>query len=863
MLIFSTFSSYSFQADSTLSIDNDIIRQEINENSSDLDTVVVFSAQDTIKFNFKEKILRLRGDSKIDYKTQSINAEVIEIYLNSSNMDSYGLQDSSGNYYGFPVFNDSGEEFAGERIKYDFKSGKGAISLGETEMEEGFYFGDKIKRVTPEIYYIQDGRYTTCDPPYYYFGSDEMKVITGDKIFLDPLIMYVEDMPIFMIPFGLFFEINKGKRSGLIVPEFFFSANRGVVIENLGYYYKGTDNWDTKLLASYFTKGGYLLENQTRWKKTNKFEGDIRLAYGRTRFNTDSPWVDAYTFMLNHNQEFNPLTRLNVDLDFKSQNFNRQTSTNLNDIVEQNVTSRASLNRNFDNGTALSVGYQRDQNIINDEYIQNANVAFSVPNFKPLRNFKFLPKWTQLSTFRYNFRAIQNNFKDLETETIYGGTDSSFVDSSFAFSFQRRIEHRPSFTINPKLGYFTISPFFNFSLNNYFRRINRRFNSETSELEEEIENGFYAEYSWNTGVSANTFLYGIIDNSKPFLGFIKPSWLGFNAFRHTYNPQLSFTFTPDQSQGDEFYGSYTNEFGNEIQYSRFALDGGGIASRNLSSSISYSDNHNFEIKVKKDSVEDENLLLLNAGFRGSYNFAADSLNFSNISMNFRNDQLKFLSMSGSANFSLYDQDRIVNQSSDNETISYNNVNRFLIDAGKGLARLTNFSINFTTSLNSKGFSSVRDFPEERQDTTDKVEPGLGDRFSRRMNMRRPEPEHFGDEEPGYEKIAIPWDIRFNLNYSLNQPNIDPESRFESLIINSTFNFSLTPTWRFSASGGYDISNKEFNRTRVGIIKDLSCWRLSIDWFPTGFNRGFLLNFGITSAQLKDLKIEKRSTRLYR
>lgn len=829
---------------------------------STIDTIIIFTAKDTIKFEFSSKTMRLRGDARIDYKDQSINSEIIEIHLDDSKLDSYGALDSNGIYYGFPIFMDAGEEFAGKQIKYDFATSKGTISLGETELEEGFYFGSKIKRVSPEIYFIQDGRYTTCDPPYYYFGADEMKVVPGDKIFLEPLYMYVEDMPIFALPFGLYLDIKRGRRSGLVVPSFFFSANRGVVIEDLGYYYAASDYWDTRLLASYYTKGGYLFENQSRWRKTNKFDGSLALAYGRTRFNTQSEWTQNYKFMLNHNQKFNPLTDLNVNLDFKSENFNRQTSTNINEIITQNVNSRASLNRRFDNGSSVSMAFSRDQNIITDEYSQNINSTYSLPNSKPLNSAKFLPDWAKNASFRYSLSALQNNYKKLEINTFEDNEGITQIDSTYDFTYQRRVEHRPNFTVNPKLGFFTLSPYVRFSANHYFRQLKRSYDSETGETSDITTNGFYTEYSWNTGVSANTTLYGMVDEAHPFLGLIKPSMLGAKAFRHTYNPSLTFSYKPDQSANKEFYDSYTDTNGREFTYSRFLLDGGGIASRNLTSSLTYSDNHNLEMKVAKDSVKDDNILLLNMGFSGSYNFAADSLKFSDISMSFRNDRLDFLSINGGASFSLYDED-IIYPETEGQALRYNRVNRFLSEAGKGFARLTRFDITFSTGFDSDGFASVKDMPEELEDSVEVEELGLGERFSRRINQNRPPALHYGDQSPGYKPISIPWKLKLNLNYSYNKPNITRETVRERIDLFANADFSISPTWRFSFSGGYDFINKDFSRTSVSIDKDLGCWNLAVDWYPTGYNRGFHLTFGLSASQLKDLKYEKRSTRLYR
>jgi lipopolysaccharide assembly outer membrane protein LptD (OstA) len=63
----------------------------------------------------------------------------------------------------------------------------------------------------------------------------------GEKLFVENLIFYVAEIPIFIFPFSLYLPLEKGRRSGLIVPSFYFSNSRGVVFQNFGYYWAASD----------------------------------------------------------------------------------------------------------------------------------------------------------------------------------------------------------------------------------------------------------------------------------------------------------------------------------------------------------------------------------------------------------------------------------------------------------------------------------------------------------------------------------------------------------------------------------------------------------------------------------------------
>ncbi|MER3328128.1 MAG: hypothetical protein RIF34_01015, partial [Candidatus Kapaibacterium sp.] len=92
-------------------------------------------------------MLRLRGGAKVDYGTDKLEAEVILFDLEKSNLDASAIQDSNGTYYGFPRYNQQENEYFAKQLTFNFKTKKGVISSGETEITEGFYFGEKIKRI--------------------------------------------------------------------------------------------------------------------------------------------------------------------------------------------------------------------------------------------------------------------------------------------------------------------------------------------------------------------------------------------------------------------------------------------------------------------------------------------------------------------------------------------------------------------------------------------------------------------------------------------------------------------------------------------------------------------------------------------
>ncbi len=845
-----------------------IINEKVKK--SGLDTIVNYQSKDSIRFNIKSQSMRLRGEAQVNFKKQKLAAEIIELDFKSSLLYAKSTKDTNNKLYGFPKFNDSGEQFVGQEIKYNFKTNQGTISLGETEMGEGFYFGERIKRISQTELFVENGFYTTCNhpEPHYHFGSPKMKIIAQDRIFLDPLIMYVEDIPVFILPFGLFFPSKGGKQSGLMVPTFSFSNSRGVVFQNLGFYWAISDYMDAQFTTDLYTKGGFMLKNTTRYKLLNQYDGNFNIEWGQTRNNVDEDYATNFKFGLRHNQSLTPDEKITANLDFRSSNFNRNTQTNQMDYQTQSVRSAASYSKSFDNRSTLSISYDRNQNIINDTYDQSLPLSYSFPSTKIFNSFTDAPKWIRDIQFNYRFSASYSDntslsFKSHTIKDTITNKDSLYIDTLTNFRSKYRIEHSPSISISPKLGFFTVTPSISFGANNYIRKINKVFNPIDSTISVDTINGFYADYRASFGLGLSTTIYGDIDDKRPILFLIKPSSLGIKAFRHIYKPNFSFSYTPDQSSENlGFYGYYNDEQNRSIQYSRFELDGGGIASSRLSSRISYSDLNSLMIKVKESDTSDIALEILNFSLGTGYDFAKDSFQLDDIRLTMRSPALKLFDMNMNATFTPYDEIVTYKTNSNGEKEAvYQKINSYIAENKSAWVRMTSFNLSISTRFSSDG--SVLNPSATSLTGTNNDSIGIGERFSKRINYSEQEDDIYGCLNPGWTEINMPWSIGLDLTYAYSQYSINPSSKNETLSLRMNANVQITETWRLSASGNYDFINNEIGVPQLNFTKDMHCWDFTFNWIPTGGNAGFYLRFGIKASQLQDLKIEKQDNPLLR
>jgi len=821
---------------------------KITKNKSGLDSIVYFSANDTIVFDINSKVLRLRGNSKLRYRSQFLESEVIELYFKESTLRAEPAIGQDNKQFGFPKFTDKSESFVGEKIKYNFKTNQGLITLAETEIGDGYYQGAKIKRVSENELFVKDGAYTTCDAPHphFYFGSPEMKVVMQDRIFLDPIIFYVQDLPIFILPIGLFFPSKTGRQSGIIIPSFFLSTSRGVQLNDIGLYLALSDYYDTKFTVDFFSKGGYTLKNFTQWVKRDEFSGNLNLQYGKTRFNPDDEYTQNWRVDVRHNHTLTPTEKISANLSFSTPDFNRNTSWNLANRVVQDIRSDAYYNNQFDNGSSLSLSYSRSQNIINNTYNETPSISFSIPQWNFLKPYVSSTNWLKDFSFTYSGSAQYNTIKSIETKPVIVNDSVVRYDSTFKYTYSSRISHSPRISLSlPKLSYFSITPSFSFSFNNYFRRLKRNVNLDDSTITDNLERGFFTEYTYNLGLNVSTRLYGIL----------QPNILGIRALRHTLQPNIGWSYSPDLSAEKlGFYGYYNDpRSNNRVRYSKFEPDGGGLASSRLSNSLTYSLANSFGAKIiQGDTLDDLTVEFLTFNLNGFYNFAADSLRASDLNLSFYTPSFANINFNGSAAFTLYDEERDFDIKNNILLNSYHRINKFLLQTKNVPARLTSFSVNLSTSFSSSG--SVSSFTE----TENKMDSiGLGERFQQRLTGEEEFFDFFGDKSPGYSNFNFPWTLSLSLRYLYSKPYKHLKS--ETIDMTANFSLRLTETWMITGGAQFNFVSKELIVPNFNITKDLHCWQFNFTWYPIGINNGFYLMFGIKAPQLQDLKIEKRSS----
>jgi lipopolysaccharide assembly outer membrane protein LptD (OstA) len=207
----------------------------------------------------------LQGNAKIVYQEMTLEAEKILIDQKNHYLYAEGIVDtvdSLGNpvYKGAPVFTEQGEEpIYGNTLYYDFQTKRGKINYGKTKMSPGYYRGQNINKISDKTMLVKDGYFTSCeyiDNPHFYFRSNKMRAMVNDRMIAQPVYLYIADVPVFVIPFGVF-PNKRGRHSGLIVPNYGESSYGGRFLKNMGYYWVPSDYFDATFLADFYDDLGF------------------------------------------------------------------------------------------------------------------------------------------------------------------------------------------------------------------------------------------------------------------------------------------------------------------------------------------------------------------------------------------------------------------------------------------------------------------------------------------------------------------------------------------------------------------------------------------------------------------------------
>jgi len=858
----SLYNRYTIQPDS-LVISADTL---ISENTPDPDTTIFQSnrqdtgviqpvidrstiealisrvATDSIVQDMAERKVYLYGNSEIKYQDITLKAKYIEIDFKTNTVLARGMEDSTGKIVGNPVFSEGDQTFKAKEISYNFITRKGMVLHVLTEDDQGFLHGERVKKMDDNTVNVLHGYYTTCnleENPHFGFRFKKARVIPDNKIVTGPAYMEIEGVPtILALPFGIF-PNNKGKKSGIVIPSYGESANRGFFLENGGYYWAINDYMDFQVLGDIYSRGSWNIKPRFRYSKRYKYSGGITLGFGDIVLGTkESPdYVKDRSFRIqwSHRQDpkARPRSSFQASVNIMTSNYQRFNPSSTQDYLKNEFQSSVSYQTNWAGKYFLTISSNYRQNTKTHAVnLSLPELTFTVNRFYPLRRSGGKKRFYEDLAINYTMNA-KNTVSTFDTLLFEPGTLERDMKNGAIHKIPISLPLRV-------LKHFTLSNSINITDRMYSRSVRQHYLADTvydgndtilPGLKTDTINGFSNSFDFSISTSLSTKLYGIVRYKKGPL----------RAIRHVFTPSVGFSYTPDFS--DPFwgnYGTYIDADGNEVKYSyynnpQFNSIYGGPPGRK-SGAITFSLDNNLEIKVRsrKDTITGMKKIVLidNFTISGSYDFARDSMNLSTINVRGRTRIWKNLSVNYASVWDPYMADA-----------SGRRINKFEWVANNRLVRMksTLWGLSFSYKLGDKDIKKKEKPKEATENEWTEIEKNPDD----------------------YVDWNIPWSLSFNytFQYRLAESYVTGERTVVSKVTQTLgFNgqINITPKWKFTLTSGWDFNTNKLSYTSINVYRDLHCWEMRFSWIPLGIQKSWNFSINVKASILQDLKLNRKS-----
>ena len=843
----------------------------IRREKVDLDHQVVFESKDSMVM-VGRNMTYMYGEGQIDYGDLKLNAAEIRLDMDKSEVYACGREDSVGEMQGVPVFEEGGTSYESSTMRYNFRSKRGYITNVITQQGEGFLTGGQTKKTEGEDYYIQNGRYTTCDhhdDPHFWLQLTKAKVRPKKNIVTGPAYMVLAGLPLpLAVPFG-YFPFSDKYASGVIVPTFGDDYNRGFYLSDGGYYFAINDMIDLALTGEIYTKGSWGLSAQSTYRKRYKFSGNFNINYLKTIYGekSDPDYSSATNFQViwSHSQDSkaNPNMNLSASVNFTTSGYTRNSVNSYysNAFTENTKSSTINMSYRFPNSkwslsTSLNVS-QRTQDSTLAVSFPNINVTMS--QFYPFKRKHAVgaDRWYEKIRMSYSGQ-FQNSLTAKQDE---------FFKKSLIKDWRNGMKHSiPISATFPLFTYFNITPSISLTDRMYTQKVRRAWDPAASAEVADTTYSFYNVWDFNASVSLDTKVYGFFQ-PLPFLGD------KVKMIRHVFTPTVSFSGAPDfSSPFFGYYGSYdyTDAQGRQQtkKYSMFPSALYGVPGQGKTGMVSVSLANNVEMKVKSDndSIGEKKISLIeNFTVSQSYNFAADSLNWSNINTSLLLRLSRQFNLNLSATWDVYTYQ--LNSAGNPVRV---NIPRW--KAGKGLGRLSSTGTSFSYTFNNDTFKRKKDGSKNNDNNNNNSNYGdddnWGDDDTDGNGQQGGRSGHDHDDDlqltpEGYVPWEVPWSlsVNYSINYSYGNFNKQKMEYDGKITQNLSLSGNIRPTknWEFSASASYNFDTKKIAYMNLNIARDLHCFTMRASVIPVGPYKSYNFHISVKSSLLSDLKYDKRSS----
>ncbi len=736
-------------------------------------------AGETIQYYAKQRNLVLTNDAKVDYRGKILTGKSITYSADLELLDATGQ----------PVLIEGPDKLHGVRMDYDLGAGTGLVHDGTTKFMDGYYDGKTIAKVGDNVLKVWNSTYTTCDlrVPHYHLSSDRMKVYLDDKVVTGPIVLYIGETPVVALPFFAQ-NIRRGRRSGILRPEFEFGINssRNRFIRNVGYFWATNDYTDFTFIADFNENESVRLLVNNRYKLRYVFDGGVDFSWLRDLQGFRNQW----TLTGDHSQNLGEKASFSARLHFVSSDEAQQAVNNIDnvvDVVDRRIESTASLRKSWST-VGFSTSARRTQ-ILNVQDPRTVRVSTELPNI-----VLSIPSRTL-----YFGKSSRKGYESV-WEKVLGG-----IRVSPGLSGSRRTEERlgdwtetitttTSLSASSpfKLGFISLSP--QASMSDLYQRTTFEF-FHRQVVDSSVvppDTSFVGnkntvsdnQVSMNTGLSANTNFYGTF---APHIGALR-------GIRHTLTPSATYGYTP-------------------------SMEGRPSLSR-----VSVSLKNAVDLKVAKHADEADRTAPAAGQAPAAGEQPADTTGGKATKKEEQTTKLSGVFLWSLA--SSYVQNQLTREFKWSSINSL--VNLRVLGTNLSVSQTINpyeWEIQNTSLTSSLSIRGTHPFGRATAAAERERNVAAADTVEGAPAAPEAAPAEGATPTEAVEKKneqeGLPWDINVAFSYSKSRGAEDARST-----VNLGGNVSLTQGWKVTYRTTYDVMSREFLQNFVSVTRDLHCWEMS-------------------------------------
>lgn len=557
-----------------------LLAQSDSINTEPMETIAY--GADSLVFSISTENLSLLGTASLDHRQMGIEADTIRYSPESETIHALGNVN----------LKDGSENATGEALIYHMPTSTARTFATTSFYDDAEYNSATVTMLSRDEFNLTDVMFTSCakDTFDYYFWADMMKVFPNDKAVAKPVILYIQDTPVFWLPYAVF-PIRRGRTSGFTIPTIGSSSRDGRYIRKLGYYFGFSDYIDLLISGDLMEKTRFQVTISERHNLRYIMSGSNRIQWRRQFANSRDRWLieSAHT----HNLPDGTIVKLAGNF-VSDRSYLEESQQTPQERMQGQLRSWLSVSRTIGRGSfQANTEYIEYLNVLADTIDNETLSELTAPNIR--FNLPSSPLFTK-PTDPENQRFWHNFYWNLNSNYLSENTeweDSSHYDSGIRLSSSLSASNRLG-------GILSISP----SLTTTGTVYNK----------DKLGQLFPGWVHPSMGLALSTDIYGMFASRIA----------GYTLLRHTISPSVSVSWAPDS------YYALDGELHNTAEADSLYYSFGGFSLPSSGTTVHFSLLNTLEGKrLRRGSIERKSFAEL--ALNSSWNPDAEERAFSPIS----------------------------------------------------------------------------------------------------------------------------------------------------------------------------------------------------------------------------------------